>query len=80
MVQLFKQETPKAQRVMRVENLNAEKGYSASLRVSKDQKDYTVVLCLPTHTVKTVFHNEYLALEELSRIRKLYKAKKVKKQ
>ena len=76
---LFKKEKPiKAQRVARVENLNPSKGISQSMRVSKDQKEYTVCLCLVNRTIKTIFHSENLALEQMTKNRQLYKEKKGK--
>ena len=78
MKQLFKQETPKARRVYRVENLNQEKGILSSMRVSEDGRKYVTVLCLPNVTRKTVFHNEAQALGEMARYRALYKQKKQK--
>ena len=75
MTSLFKQERPKnAQRVCRVENLNSEKGITASYRVSKDQRKHTVVLCLTNKTVKTTFPSECSALLQLEKYRELYKA------
>ena len=74
---LFKQEKPEhAQRVCRVENLNPEKGITASYRVSQDQRKHTVVLCLSDKTVKTTFHNEWSALDQLNKYKQLYKQKK----
>ena len=71
---LFKQNKPeKATRVAKVECLNSEKGIFSSMHVSRDQRDYTVVLCLANKTTKTVFHSESLALDELRRYRSLYK-------
>jgi hypothetical protein len=76
MKSLFKQERPKnAQRVCRVENLNPEKGVTLSYKVSEDQRDHTVVLCLADKTVKTVFHSEFSALDKMGKYRQLYKAK-----
>lgn len=75
MISLFKQERPKnAQRVCRVENLNPQKGISASYRVSRDQRKHIVVLCLADKTVKTVFPSELSALDQLGKYRQLYKA------
>ena len=75
MKDLFKNERPEnAQRVCRVENLNPSKGITASYRVSKDQKQHTVVLCLANKTVKTVFSSEFMALDQLNKYRQLYKA------
>ena len=73
---LFKQEKPKAQRVCRVENLDPEKCITQSYSVSRDQREHVVVLCLANKTVKTKFLSELGALQELSRNRALYKAKK----
>ena len=74
---LFKQERPKnAQRVCRVENLNPEKCITQSYRVSRDQREHVVVLCLANKTIKTKFLSELDALQELRRNRALYKAKK----
>ena len=71
---LFKQEKPaKAQRVCRVENLNSQKGITASYRVSKDQRKHTVVLCLADKTVKTTFLNEWSDLDQLKKYKQLYK-------
>ena len=71
---LFKNDKPKkAQRVCRVENLNPEKGVTAMMKVSNDQREYAVVLCLADKTKKTVFHSEFSALEEMKRYRQLYK-------
>lgn len=63
----------KAVRAYRVENLNPSKGISSSMRVSKDQKKYTVCLCLANRTVKTVFTSEFSALEQMKKYRSLYK-------
>ena len=71
---LFKQEKPRhAQRVCRVENLNSSKGITAAYRVSQDQRKHTVVLCLSDRTVKTTFHSEWSALDQLGKYKKLYK-------
>lgn len=79
MTGLFKQEKPKnAQRVCRVENLNPSKGITASYRVSKDQRQHTVVLCLANKTVKTTFLNEWSALDQLQKYKSLYKEIKPK--
>lgn len=74
---LFKQEKPKATRVYRVENLNSEKGISSSMRVSKDQKEYVVCLCLSDKTIRTSFRSEWSALDQMNKYRQLYKQKKV---
>ena len=74
MKSLFKSQKPKAVRAYRVENLNSENGISASMRVN--DREYVVCLCLPTKTVKTVFHNEFSALEQLDKYKSLYKAVK----
>ena len=72
---LFKNEQPKkAVRAYRVECLNKDKGISTSMRVSKDQKDYTVCLFMVGKTTKTVFHNESSALEQMRKYRALYKS------
>jgi hypothetical protein len=76
---LFKESPKKAQRVCRVENLNPKKGITASYRVSKDQKQHTVVLCLAHKTVKTVFSSEFMALDQLSKYKQLYKEIKDKR-
>lgn len=74
MKNLFKDERPKnAQRVCRVENLNPSKGIFASYRVSKDNKEHTVVLCLAHKTVKTTFLSSKGALDQLCKYRQLYK-------
>jgi hypothetical protein len=74
---LFKQGKPKkAVRVAKVETLNQEKGITQSMRVSKDQREYVVCLCISNRTVKTTFLNEFSALEQLRKNRDLYKAKK----
>lgn len=79
MKQLFNSERPaKAYRAYRVENINPEKGITASLRVSEDRRDFVVCLCLPTKTVKTTVHNEALALHEMKRYKELYKPLKKK--
>ena len=73
---LFKQQRPeRAQRVCRVENLNPNKGITASYMVSRDQRKHTVVLCLADKTVKTVFPSEWSALDQLSKYKQLYKTK-----
>lgn len=72
---LFKEERPKAQRVCRVENLNPSKGITASYRVSRDQRQHTVVLCLADKTVKTTFTSEWSALDQLDKYKQLYKTK-----
>lgn len=77
MTGLFKQQKPKATRVYRVENLNPDAGISSSMRVSKDQREYVVCLCLTDRTIKTAFKSETSALEQLSKYRQLYKQKKV---
>ena len=74
---LFKQQKPKAQRVYRVENLNPNAGISSSMRVSKDQREYVVCLCLADRTIKTAFKSKTSALEQLRKYRQLYKQKKV---
>jgi hypothetical protein len=71
---IFKSQKPKVVRAYRVENLNSENGISASMRVN--DREYVVCLCLPTKTVKTVFHNEFSALEQLDKYKSLYKAMK----
>ena len=77
---LFKQGRPKrALRVFRVENLNPEKGITQLMKVSKDQRDYVVCLCLADKTVKTTFHSELCALDQMQKNRELYKEKKSKK-
>lgn len=74
MTSLFKQEKPKrAQRVCRVENLNPSRGITASYRVSKDQRQHTVVLCLAEKTVKTTFSSEWSALDQMKKYKQLYK-------
>lgn len=65
----------KAVRVAKVESLNPDKGISQSMRVSKDQKEYVVCLCLASRTIKTVFHSEFNALDQMSKYRELYKVK-----
>ena len=70
---LFNSVPKKAVRVSRVENLNPSKGISSSMRVSKDQKKYTVCLCLANRTIKTVFQSEFGALEQMKKYRSLYK-------
>ena len=74
---LFKQEKPKATRVYRVENLNSDKGITSSMKVSKDQREYVVCLCLTDRTIKTAFKSEVSALDQLRKYRQLYKQKKV---
>lgn len=70
----FKVRRPEnAYRAYRVENINPERGISASLRVSADRKDFTVCLFLPTKTTSTKMHNENAALRELKRYKELYK-------
>lgn len=76
---LFKSKPQKAQRVARVENLNPDKGISQSMRVSEDQKKYTVVLCLASKTVKTTFLSEFSALDQMQKNRALYKQLKSKR-
>lgn len=77
MISLFKQENPKrAQRVCRVENLNPDKGITASYRVSRDQRQHTVVLCLSDKTVKTTFTSEWSALDQLNKYKQLYRERK----
>lgn len=76
MIDLFKKEAKRARRVYRVENLNAEKGITASYKVSKDQRKHVVVLCLANRTIKTTFKSEWSALDQLSKYKQLYKAKK----
>lgn len=72
---LFNQERPKkAQRVCRVENLNPERGITASYKVSKDQRKHIVVLCLANKTVETIFPSQCMALDQLGKYRQLYKA------
>lgn len=71
---LFKEEKPrKAQRVCRVENLNPQKGITASYRVSRDRRQHTVVLCLADKTVKTTFPSEFMALDQMDKYKQLYK-------
>lgn len=77
---MFNQDKPKkAQRVARVENLNPDKGISQSMRVSEDQRKYTVVLCLANRTVKTTFLSELSALDQMRKNRSLYKKLNPKK-
>ena len=77
---MFNQEKPKkAQRVAKVESLNPDKGISQSMRVSEDQRKYTVVLCLANRTVKTTFLNEFSALDQMRKNRSLYKKLNPKK-
>ena len=71
---LFKNEKPlRAERVCKVETLNPEEGITSMMKVSQDNKDYVTVLCLANKTMKTVFHSEFSALNEMARYRKLYK-------
>ena len=80
MTSLFKQERPeRAQRVCRVENLNPEKGITMSYKVSKDQREHIVVLCLAHKTVKTKFTSELGAFDQMGKYRQLYKAKETNK-
>lgn len=72
---LFKR-SGKATRVCRVENLNPEKGISTMMRVSQDQREYVVCLCLANSTKKTTFHSEACALDQMEKYRMLYKEKK----
>ena len=76
MKDLFKEQPKKAVRIARVENLNPEKGISASMKVSMDQRKYTTCLCISNKMVYTTFTNEYSALEQMKKYRQLYKAKK----
>ena len=77
---MFNQDKPKkAQRVAKVESLNPDKGISQSMRVSEDQRKYTVVLCLANSTVKTTFLNEFSALDQMRKNRSLYKKLNPKK-
>ena len=71
---LFKQAKPKAVRAYRVENLNPQKGISATMRASKDQRQYVVCLCMENKTVRTSFPSEFGALEQLRKYRALYKS------
>ena len=75
MTSLFKK-PKKAVRVAKVENLNPEKGITQSMRVSKDQREYVVCLCLSNRTVKTTFLSEFSALDQMRKNRALYKTKK----
>lgn len=76
MIDLFKQEKkPKGQIVYRVQNLNKEKGITSTMRVSKNGKRYTTVLCLPNATLKRVFFEEKQALGIMNRYKILYKKK-----
>ena len=75
MKQLFKQATPKAKRVYKVESLNKDLGITSSMRLSEDGRKYVTVLCLPNVTRKTVFLSECQALHEMRRYRALYKQK-----
>lgn len=77
---LFNSKPKKAVRAYRVENLNPSKGISSSMRVSKDQKQYVVCLCLFNKTVRTTFPNEHSALEQMRKYRTLYKEISVKGQ
>ena len=71
---LFKSNKPKkAVRAYRAECLSSSEGISTSMSVSKDQKKYTVCLCLTDKTIKTTFPNEFSALEQLRKYRSLYK-------
>lgn len=77
---MFNQDKPKkAQRVAKVESLNPDKGISQSMKVSEDQRKYTVVLCLANRTVKTTFFNEFSALDQMRKNRSLYKKLNPKK-
>ena len=77
---MFNQDKPrKAQRVAKVESLNPDKGISQSMRVSEDQRKYTVVLCLANRTVKTTFPSEFSALDQMKKNRGLYKKLNPKK-
>ena len=74
MISLFKNEKPKrATRVARVENLNPSKGITQSMRVSENQKEYVVCLCLTDRTIKTKFMSEFGALDQMKKNRQLYK-------
>lgn len=66
----------RATRVCRVENLNPSKGISTMMRVSKDQREYVVCLCLANRTKKTTFHSEAGALDQMQKYRMLYEEKK----
>lgn len=75
---LFKQPRYRAQRVCKVESLNPTECITQSYMVSKDMKRHMVVLCLSHKTVKSVFNNEYSALEQMRKNRELYKELKSK--
>ena len=66
----------RATRVCRVETLNPGKGISTMMRVSKDQREYVVCLCLTNRTKKTTFHSEAGALDQMQKYRMLYEEKK----
>ncbi len=70
---LFKQSKPKAVRAYRVESLNPVQGISVSYRVSSDQREHVVCLCLANRTIKTTFPSEFSALEQMRKYRSLYK-------
>ena len=68
----------KASRVYKVETINAEKGITATFRKDKDKTEYVVCLFMDCRTVKTVFPNEFSALNEMKRYKELYKPAKKK--
>lgn len=71
---IFKQEKPKrAQRVATAENINPRMNISQSMTVSRDQRKYTVVLCLANRTIKKTFLSELSALNQMDINRSLYK-------
>lgn len=68
----------KASRVYKVENIDAEKGITATFRKEKDKPEYVVCLFMDCRTVKTVFPNELSAINEIKRYKELYKPIKKK--
>ena len=68
---LFNQKPKRARRVCRVENLGG--GNTSIMRVSEDQKSYTVCLCIVNNIKKTVFTNEAGALSQMEKYSAEYK-------
>ena len=73
---LFKKPA-KAQRVFRVENLNPSENVVSTMHVSRNQKEYSVCLCMSGKTTRTTFTSECSALGQMEKYRMQYKNEKV---
>lgn len=76
----YKEHKPaKAKRIYKVENLNPQKGISASMKADEQKREYIVCLCLSNRVVQTSFPTEHGAIREIKRYRALYKAIELQK-